>query len=95
MADSTRVRRAPGVVFQNLGDEDGAVLLNVETGVYHGLNPVGARIWEFLESSSSEEDLTRRVAEEFGVEESVAEPDVRAFIDGLSTRKLVRREPVD
>jgi hypothetical protein len=35
-----------GVVFQHLQDE--LVLLNLETGVYYGLNSVGARIWQLI-----------------------------------------------
>lgn len=42
----TRLRQAPGVVFNQ--QEEGAVLLHLEEGLYFGLNPVGALIWEAL-----------------------------------------------
>lgn len=39
-----KVRAHPDVVFQKLGEE--SVLLNLRTGVYWGLNPTGAVIWD-------------------------------------------------
>lgn len=41
-----KFRAHPDVVFQKLGDE--SVLLNLRTGVYWGLNPTGAVIWDEL-----------------------------------------------
>ena len=35
------------VVHRMVGDE--AVLLQLDSGVYYGLDPVGSRIWELLE----------------------------------------------
>jgi hypothetical protein len=42
----TRLQQAPGVVFNQ--QEEGAVLLHLDDGLYFGLNPVGALIWEVL-----------------------------------------------
>ena len=43
---STKVTSAPDVIFQTVGDE--AVLLNLKTSLYLGLNPVGTRMWMTL-----------------------------------------------
>jgi hypothetical protein len=81
--------RSPHVVYQELAGEEGAVLLNLDTGVYFGLNPVGARIWELLENPRSEAQLQASIAEEFEVDPDVALTDVREFLAGLNERSLL------
>lgn len=89
MTQVTVIKRAPDVVFQNLAAEDGAVLLNLGSGEYHGLNPVGAKIWEILESPMSEPELCRRIEEAFGTDPQTAAQDVGNFVQELLDRKLV------
>jgi hypothetical protein len=76
-------------VCQNLANDEGAVLLNLDTGVYFGLNPVGARIWELLETPRSEAELQASIAEELELDPEVALMDVREFLASLSERKLL------
>ena len=45
---ASRARVPDGIVFQSLQDE--LVLLNLHTGVYFGLNAVGARIWQLIQA---------------------------------------------
>lgn len=45
---TSRVRVPDGIACQNLQDE--LVLLNLHTGVYFGLDAVGARIWQLIQS---------------------------------------------
>jgi len=45
---ASRASVPDGIVFQNLHDE--LVLLNLHTGVYFGLNAVGARIWQLIQA---------------------------------------------
>lgn len=93
MTQDSVVNRAPDVVFQTLAAEDGAVLLNLDSGEYHGLNPVGAKIWEMLESPMSELELCRRIEEAFGTDAETAAQDVRSFVQQLVDRKLVHLSP--
>ena len=93
MTQVTIVNRAPDVVFQTLAVEDGAVLLNLDSGEYHGLNPVGAKIWEMLESPMSEPELCRRIEDAFGTDAETAAQDVRTFVQHLIDRKLVHLSP--
>jgi hypothetical protein len=82
-------RRSPHVVYQTLAGEEGAVLLNLDTGVYFGLNPVGARVWELLETPRSQAELQATIAEEFEVNLDVALADVREFLASLEERDLL------
>jgi hypothetical protein len=81
--------RSPHVVYQTLAGEEGAVLLNLDTGVYFGLNPVGARVWELLETPRSEAEVQASIAEEFEVDPDVALRDVREFLASLEERDLL------
>ena len=47
----SRVRIQEDVLFQELQGE--AVLLNLKTGVYLGLNPLGTRIWKLLQEDGA------------------------------------------
>ncbi len=46
LAPTTRFRPKPNVLVRELGGE--AVLLDIETGRYFGLNATGVRIWALL-----------------------------------------------
>jgi PqqD family protein of HPr-rel-A system len=76
------------VVFAELGDE--AVLLNVESGVYFGLDAVGTRILRLLEQGIAEEEIVGTLLEEYEVERSVLEADVSAFLSQLRAKGLLR-----
>jgi len=49
-----------------LGEE--SVVLNLESGLYWGMNPLGARIWELLREECSIADLCERIVGEYDVE---------------------------
>jgi hypothetical protein len=92
MADFTRITRAKNVVSQSLPGEEGAVLLHLDTGVYHGLDPVGSRIWELLDSPRTEDELTELMAEDFDATPEILSSDIRDFVESLSERKLVETD---
>jgi hypothetical protein len=82
-----KVRAHPDVVFQKLGDE--SVLLNLRTGVYWGLNPTGAVIWDEIVRHG---DVTRAVAtlqEKFTGNPAEMRCTVQDLIRDLSREGLV------
>lgn len=82
-----KVRAHPDVVFQKLGDE--SVLLNLRTGVYWGLNPTGAVIWDEIVRHG---DLARTVAtlqEKFEGTPAEMRATVQDLIQDLSREGLV------
>jgi hypothetical protein len=62
------------VLFRALDDE--AVLLDLKTGVYFGLNPLGARIWQLIVEKHSLARVLEVVLHEYDVEPSVVETDL-------------------
>jgi hypothetical protein len=78
------------VVYAELDDE--AVLLNVETGIYFGLNPIGTGIWKALSEGADEGAIVDRLAEEYDVERAQLEVDVMEFLGGLLVQGLIRAD---
>lgn len=76
------------VIFRELEGE--AVILNLESGVYFGLDEVGTRIWQFLVESPRLRDVHRHMLAEFDVAPDTLERDLLAFAAALSAKGLVR-----
>jgi len=69
--------------------EDEAVLLNVETGLYFGLDAVGAEVWKLLEQGATEHDISARVLAEFDADPRQLQVDLSEFLDQLLEHGLV------
>jgi hypothetical protein len=67
-----------------------AVLLNVDSGVYFGLDSVGTRIWELLSVGASEADIFDRLLDEYQVDAQQLRVDLAGFLDILVSKNLVR-----
>ncbi|MGE3277960.1 MAG: PqqD family protein [Vicinamibacterales bacterium] len=85
-----RVEIAPDVVFRALGSE--AIILNLESGVYFGLNDVGTRVWTLL----VDHDLRATVGalvDAYDAPAAQIEADVLALVDALVAKGLVTLVP--
>lgn len=67
------------------------VILNLESGTYYGLDPVGAFIWQLLTRGESLRNICYVLPEEFEVDTETAQRDLESLIDDLVDRKLVMR----
>lgn len=75
------------VVFRELGGE--AVILNLETGTYFGLDTVGTWIWQSCQDHGSLRSVWQAMQREFDAPADVLQADLLAFVDELSSRGLV------
>jgi coenzyme PQQ synthesis protein D (PqqD) len=66
------------------------VLLNLETGKYHGLNPTAGRMFEVLEETGSPREAATRIADEFELPIDAAQADLNELCAGLVARGLLR-----
>jgi hypothetical protein len=66
------------------------VLLNLQTGKYHGINPVGGRMLEVLQRASSLEEAALQLADEYQRPLDEIEQDVCNFCDDLLERGLIQ-----
>src|SRR5215470_14819153 len=76
------------VVAAGLDDE--TVLLNVETGIYFGLDAIGTQIWKAIETGAREGEIVDRLLDEYEVDPAQLRSDVIQFIDLLITKDLAR-----
>ena len=74
-------------ISSDLGGE--AVILNLKTGVYHGLNEVGARIWNLIEQPSSVSDIKQTLLQEYEVEAQQCDRDLKALLEHLLAAGLI------
>jgi len=78
----------PRVLQKDLGDE--AILLDLETETYFGLDPVGTRIWKSITAAPTIREAFTLLLDEFDVAPDDLERDMRALIDDLVARGLLR-----
>lgn len=89
IADDTVVSRSPRAAFHPLEEGQGGVLLHVDTGAYHGLNRVGALIWELLERPLPLRALVEDLRGRFEDPPREMDAEIRAFLEDLKTRDLI------
>ena len=87
LADST-VRVSEEQVSCDLGGE--SAILNLSNGVYYGLDPLGARIWELIQQPRTVNEVKDAILDEYDVEPDVAERDLVALLTHLSDEGLVQ-----
>ena len=81
------VRVAVGPLAERLGDE--IAILDPASGLYFGLNEVGARIWELLQEPKSLGEVARTLTDEYEVNLERCQADVLALASRLLQAKLV------
>jgi coenzyme PQQ synthesis protein D (PqqD) len=65
------------------------VVLNLKTGTYHGLNPVGGRMLDLLERLPTVQAAVAQIAEEYGRPVDEIESDVCELCTELLERGLI------
>lgn len=65
------------------------VVLNLETGKYHGLNPMAGRMLDVLEDSSSVREAAAAIAAEYNQDPGTVQADLAQFCRELIDRELV------
>jgi hypothetical protein len=74
-------------VSTKVGDE--VAILGLDQGVYYGLNPTGARIWELLANPIRVSEIHRVLVEEYEVEAEAARRDLLEVLAGLLDAGLI------
>ena len=83
----TRLSVPPQVMSRRVGDE--TVLLDLESGLYFGVDRVGQRVWELAGSGRTLGDIVDAIVSEFEVERARAEADVLEFAVTLVGKGLL------
>jgi predicted RND superfamily exporter protein len=85
-----KIKIPDDVVFRILGDE--AVILNLSSGVYFGLDDVGTRMWQLMSEHGSTDKVIELLLEEYEVEETQLRADLEKLIQQLSEKGLVKTD---
>jgi hypothetical protein len=72
----------------NLGEE--VVILNIASGVYHGLDGVGARAWQLMQEEKTVNEICEVITSEYEVEAAQCQSDLIALIEELVNAGLVK-----
>lgn len=76
------------VMARSVGDE--TVLLDLASGTYFGLDPVGARIWALMGEGRSLRAVCDVIQGEYDVTRDTIEADVLRLLGQLRAKGLVR-----
>jgi hypothetical protein len=79
---------AADVVVRDLDGE--AVVLDIATGTYFGLNDIGTRIWQLVVQQKTLVEVVEVLEHEFDAPVDRLEADLRAFVDRLVVKGLLR-----
>jgi predicted transcriptional regulator len=90
---SATVIPSPEVLVQELDGE--AVLLNLESERYFGLDDVGTRVWQHLLEHRRLERVCEEMQKEYDVDESTLRGDVLLLVEELIEAGIVTVEQND
>jgi len=85
--DSVLLCRKQDKISTELDNE--TIILDIELGVYNGLNSVGTTIWKILEHEVTFDYLCQKLMREYKVDKDTCERDVLLFLQRLSNNELI------
>lgn len=89
ISPTARFRRKPNVLVRDLGGE--AVLLDLDSGRYFGLNATGVRIWTLLGEGAEMATIRDLLAAEYALAGDEIAADIRELCAHLEAEGLVER----
>lgn len=66
-----------------------AAILNIKSGVYYGLDPVGARIWNLMQEPRKVAEIQSEITNEYEVEPERCARDLVVLLEKLLAEGLI------
>jgi len=66
-----------------------AAILNIKSGVYYGLDPVGARIWNLMQQPRAVAEIQNTITGEYDVEPERCARDLMNLLEKLLAEGLI------
>jgi hypothetical protein len=85
LSDTARI--PPRISFRRVRDE--MALLNLDTGVYFGLDEVGARMWELVAEHGCLQLVAEQMEKEYDVDPVRLRQDLLRLVDELMAKRLL------
>jgi hypothetical protein len=86
---ATGIVRSPRVAYRQLAGGAGGVLLHLDTTAYHGVNVVGALVWQLIDQERTFQSLIQELNERVTDAPPVFEVEIATFLQELEGRGLV------
>ena len=64
-------------------------ILSMQNGIYYGLDPIGARVWNLIQQPQSVADLREAILSEYDVEPERCERDLLDLLQALLAEGLI------
>jgi hypothetical protein len=87
-----RITVPANVVYRTFAQE--TVLLNIKTGEYHGVDPIGARFLEVMQEAPHLAAASEILANEYEQPLTRIEDDLVAFTRDMERRGLIELQPL-
>jgi hypothetical protein len=87
VSEYTSVVAAKEQVSSDLAGE--AVILDLKSGVYYGLNPVGASIWNLIQEPRTINEVRDAILAQYEVEPEQCDRDIKALLEQLEAEGLI------
>jgi coenzyme PQQ synthesis protein D (PqqD) len=66
-----------------------AIVLNMKSGVYFGMDQVAALIWNLIEKPHTVAEIREAIMKEYEVDAETCDQDLMSFIDNLESAGLI------
>ncbi|NER80529.1 MAG: PqqD family protein [Leptolyngbya sp. SIO1D8] len=86
-SEKSIVKAAPEQVCSDLNGE--AIILNLKSGVYYGLNQTGALIWNLIQEPQTVEALKAALLSEYDVEAEICDRDLKSLLQVFLEQNLI------
>ncbi len=90
LSKNSTITVANQVVSCDLIDE--AAILNLKDGIYYGLDPVGARIWNLIQTPRQVNEILETLLTEYDVTEEECQNDLLELLQELLNKELIKIE---
>jgi hypothetical protein len=85
--NSSLFRRSTDQIACDMGGE--VVILHLKSGMYYGLDPLGAKVWTLIEQPAPLSAIRDLIMSEYDVDAETCDRDILAFLDQMKAVGLV------
>lgn len=83
------IRKSSDWLCARAGDE--VMMMNAAAGTYLGLNAMGARIWDLLDTEQDPAGLCAALCRDFAVDPATCRAEVDSFLAELDRHRAIER----
>lgn len=84
---SRHLRISDAAVVRDLDGE--SVILNIESGMYFGLDRIGTRVWQLIEQHGDVDAIVRVMENEYDADPQTLRADTEALVASLVEKRLI------